>query len=903
MAEDRVIAVDHVKLDATVLAETLQQVAVDSIVTTLRLRHAGVTPSLAEQLADFLETNATLTHVDLSSNRLGIHGAGCLAVSLAKNHTLRSLVLNDCGLTSDALNEWAAFFRTGSNTTLRHLSLADNQVDDDGAQLLGAMLQTAKASHMRFDLRGNGLTADGMQILADAMKNASASAVTTLQIGNNQDEDDPAATPHRKRLEFYLWRNKAALERQELADTIAQVHTSSLALEVCHLAHVVLSLTDADALSAALRKNHSITDLRLQDNALPEEGVRRVLRALHDNRGVRALSLIDNNIGDGGFRALSDLLRVQDTALKSVTVSNASQLSLSNGLEAISPRTGSALHYTLANYALLTSLSLANCALDDRMAGVLVSGIAWSGRVQALNLPNNDFGDRSVHVFARMLRRCLQLYSLDLFDQNALEQTTSAVQQSDTLVQLELATVERRARTNERVADLNARLRAAHGAAFELEKQRRAQQQDAHAARCLRRARVHQQARACEGAARFPSAAFPPSAKTTDSSSSHSADMLAAMGKASGVTSMRMTVQTARAASTFRVETDSLGEVKVDDSKYWGAQTQRSLENFPIGGVRERMPMPVIKAFGVVKKCAAKYNLETGKLDAAVAEKIIAAADDVIDGKLDDHFPLVVFQTGSGTQSNMNTNEVISNRAIELAGGVLGSKTPVHPNDHVNMGQSSNDSFPTAMHIAAVQEIHRVLLPGLHKLHAALDAKVKEFDDIIKIGRTHTQDATPLTLGQEFSGYREQIALAIVRVENVLPNLCKLALGGTAVGTGLNTSKGYDAEIAKIIAEETKLPFITAPNKFEALAAHDAVVEASGAMNTIACSLMKIGNDIRFLGSGPRSGLGELTLPANEPGSSIMPGKVNPTQCEALTMVCAQVMGNHVAVTVGGANG
>ncbi|CAH0487314.1 unnamed protein product [Peronospora farinosa] len=377
----------------------------------------------------------------------------------------------------------------------------------------------------------------------------------------------------------------------------------------------------------------------------------------------------------------------------------------------------------------------------------------------------------------------------------------------------------------------------------------------------------------------------------------------AAVGKAAATSSRLTVVKVVRAASTFRVETDSIGEVKVDDSKYWGAQTQRSLENFPIGGARERMPIPVIKAFGVVKKCAAKYNLEKGKLEATVAEKIIAAADDVIAGKLDDHFPLVVFQTGSGTQSNMNTNEVISNRAIELAGGVLGSKTPVHPNDHVNMGQSSNDSFPTAMHIAAVQEVHRVLLPGLYKLHDALDVKVKEFDDIIKIGRTHTQDATPLTLGQEFSGYREQIAVSIERVERVLPNLCKLALGGTAVGTGLNTSKGYDAEIAKIIAEETKLPFITAPNKFEALAAHDAVVEASGVMNTIACSLMKIANDIRFLGSGPRSGLGELTLPANEPGSSIMPGKVNPTQCEAITMVCAQVMGNHVAVTVGGSNG
>ncbi|KAG9407015.1 hypothetical protein AC1031_001644 [Aphanomyces cochlioides] len=251
----------------------------------------------------------------------------------------------------------------------------------------------------------------------------------------------------------------------------------------------------------------------------------------------------------------------------------------------------------------------------------------------------------------------------------------------------------------------------------------------------------------------------------------------------------------------------------------------------------------------------------------------------------------------------MNTNEVISNRAIELMGGKLGSKKPVHPNDHVNMGQSSNDSFPTAMHIAAVMEIHRVLIPGLRKLHAALDVKVKEFDDIIKIGRTHTQDATPMTLGQEFSGYREQVAYAIKRVEDVLPNLYKLALGGTAVGTGLNTTKGYDREIAAIIAEETKLPFVTAPNKFEALAANDAVVEASGALNTIACSLMKIANDIRFLGSGPRSGLGELNLPANEPGSSIMPGKVNPTQCEALTMVCAQVIGNHVAVTVGGSNG
>lgn len=358
-----------------------------------------------------------------------------------------------------------------------------------------------------------------------------------------------------------------------------------------------------------------------------------------------------------------------------------------------------------------------------------------------------------------------------------------------------------------------------------------------------------------------------------------------------------------RTMSSFRIETDSFGEVQVPSEKYWGAQTQRSLQNFPIGGPRERMPLPVIKAFGIVKKAAAKYNLKKGKIEPQVGENIIKAADEVINGKLNDHFPLVVFQTGSGTQSNMNANEVISNRAIEYLGGKLGSKTPVHPNDHVNMGQSSNDSFPTAMHIAAVQQIHEVLLPGLKMLHDGLDQKVQEFEGIIKIGRTHTQDATPLTLSQEFSGYREQVALGIHRVERALPNLYKLALGGTAVGTGLNTSKGYDAEIAAYIADETGFPFETAPNKFEALAAHDAMVEASGVMNTLAASLMKIGNDIRFLGSGPRSGLGELTLPPNEPGSSIMPGKVNPTQCEALTMVCAQVMGNHVAVTVGGSNG
>ncbi|KAF4322533.1 hypothetical protein BBO99_00002930 [Phytophthora kernoviae] len=887
------ISEDNTKLDATSLAEILQRVEDDPAVKKLSLRRAGVTPSLAVQVADFLEENKTLTQVDLSGNRLGEHGAACLATSLAKNRALNSLVLADCGLAGDALAEWVAFFSDGVNRSLRHLCLADNQIDDGGAEALGTMLQTAKARQMHFDLRGNELTTQGMQVLADAMKTSCPTAVTDVQLGNNQDDDDPVAPVYRSRVEFYLRQHKAAIEQEKLLETFAQIEMSSLHVEVCHFAHVVLSIDDATLLAAALRHNHSITDLRLEDNALPEEGARRILRALQNNQSVLTLSLIDNNISDGGFRALNDLLRVPTIALSSVTVANPLHFSTENGLQLIAPCTGSALHYTLANYTLLTSLSLANCGLDDCMTGVLVSGIAWSGRLESLNLQRNSFGDRSVHVFVRMLQRCQKLYRLDLSsnaftisgllpllptvnahpelrmlllgrflhsEKSVVSQLLDTVQQSETLVQIELATTTHRAFTGDRVKEVNARLKAVHGVSFEQENQWRA---------------TH---------------------------TPQGADMLAAMGKAASASS-RITVKTVRAASTFRVETDSIGEVKVDDSKYWGAQTQRSLENFPIGGARERMPMPVIKAFGVVKKCAAKYNLEKGKLDAAVAEKIIAAADDVIEGKLDDHFPLVVFQTGSGTQSNMNTNEVISNRAIEMAGGKLGSKSPVHPNDHVNMGQSSNDSFPTAMHIAAVQEIHRVLLPGLRKLHDALDAKVKEFDDIIKIGRTHTQDATPLTLGQEFSGYREQIALSIVRVERCLPNLYKLALGGTAVGTGLNTSKGYDAEIAKIIADETKLPFITAPNKFEALAAHDAVVEASGVMNTIACSLMKIANDIRFLGSGPRSGLGELTLPANEPGSSIMPGKVNPTQCEAITMVCAQVMGNHVAVTVGGSNG
>ncbi|MGD0144016.1 MAG: class II fumarate hydratase [Rhizomicrobium sp.] len=350
-----------------------------------------------------------------------------------------------------------------------------------------------------------------------------------------------------------------------------------------------------------------------------------------------------------------------------------------------------------------------------------------------------------------------------------------------------------------------------------------------------------------------------------------------------------------------RMETDTLGPIEVPADRYWGAQTQRSLENFKIGG--ELMPRPVVHALGVVKRAAAITNVALGELDPALAKAIEAASEEVITGKLDDNFPLVVWQTGSGTQSNMNANEVISNRAIEMLGGTMGSKKPVHPNDHVNRSQSSNDCFPTAMHIAAVTEIHRVLLPGLHHLHAALAAKAREFADIIKIGRTHLQDATPVTLGQEFSGYATQIAYGIARVEGALPRLCMLAQGGTAVGTGLNCPPGFAERFAAEAAKLTGFPFVTAPNKFEALAAHDASVEMSGALNTLAASLFKIAQDIRLMASGPRSGLGELSLPENEPGSSIMPGKVNPTQCEALTMVCAQVMGNNVAITFAGSQG
>ncbi len=353
--------------------------------------------------------------------------------------------------------------------------------------------------------------------------------------------------------------------------------------------------------------------------------------------------------------------------------------------------------------------------------------------------------------------------------------------------------------------------------------------------------------------------------------------------------------------TNFRTESDSFGNIDVAADKYWGAQTQRSLQNFKIGG--ETMPRPLIRAFGILKLSAAKVNMNLGVLDKIIGEKIVAAADEVIDGKLAEHFPLVVWQTGSGTQTNMNVNEVISNRAIELAGGAMGSKKPIHPNDHVNMGQSSNDSFPTAMHIAAAYEINNSLLPALEHLHTELAKKSKEFVDIIKIGRTHLQDATPLTLGQEFSGYVKQIENSIRRAKSVLPALYELAQGGTAVGTGLNAKKGFAEAFAAEVASITKLPFITAPNKFEALATHDALVETSGMLNTLAVSLMKIANDIRLLASGPRCGFGELSLPENEPGSSIMPGKVNPTQSEAMTMVCAQVMGNHVAVSIGGSNG
>ncbi|OYX67544.1 MAG: fumarate hydratase, class II [Rhizobiales bacterium 32-66-11] len=350
-----------------------------------------------------------------------------------------------------------------------------------------------------------------------------------------------------------------------------------------------------------------------------------------------------------------------------------------------------------------------------------------------------------------------------------------------------------------------------------------------------------------------------------------------------------------------RTETDTFGPIEVPADRYWGAQAQRSLGNFKIGW--ERQPLPIVRALGIVKRAAAETNMGLGRLDPALGAAIVTAAQEVIDGKLDDHFPLVVWQTGSGTQSNMNANEVISNRAIEILGGERGSKKPVHPNDHVNMSQSSNDTYPTAMHVACAEEIVHRLLPALSTLHAALDAKAKEWATIIKIGRTHTQDATPLTLGQEFSGYTQQVGNAIARLESTLPGLMQLAQGGTAVGTGLNAPVGFAEKVAEQIASITGLPFTSAPNKFEALAAHDAMVFSHGAINSAAAALFKIANDIRLLGSGPRSGLGELSLPENEPGSSIMPGKVNPTQCEAMTQVCVQIFGNNAALTFAGSQG
>ncbi len=350
-----------------------------------------------------------------------------------------------------------------------------------------------------------------------------------------------------------------------------------------------------------------------------------------------------------------------------------------------------------------------------------------------------------------------------------------------------------------------------------------------------------------------------------------------------------------------RIETDSFGEIEVPADAFWGAQTQRSLQNFDIG--TEKMPAALVRALGVQKKASAATNMTLKVLDAKLGNAIVQAADEVIDGTLADQFPLSVWQTGSGTQTNMNANEVIAGRANEILSGKRGGKTPVHPNDHVNMGQSSNDSFPTVMHIATGEMVHHDLIPNLEMLHSALAAKAKEFAKIVKNGRTHLQDATPLTLGQEFSGYAAQIKFGIERIKNTLPRIMQLAQGGTAVGTGINCKIGFAEKFAAEVSQITGLKFVTAENKFEALASHDALVELSGALNVLAVSLMKIANDIRLMGSGPRSGIGELLLPENEPGSSIMPGKVNPTQCEALTMICAQVMGNHVAVTVAGSNG
>ena len=378
------------------------------------------------------------------------------------------------------------------------------------------------------------------------------------------------------------------------------------------------------------------------------------------------------------------------------------------------------------------------------------------------------------------------------------------------------------------------------------------------------------------------------------------------------ITGIRFIMDTITESSTtdgepkFRVEKDAMGELKVPSDSLWGAQTQRSLMNFPIGGVESKMPLSIVKSMATVKKCCAVYNMSKNVIDPTIGNAIIQAADEIITSSQHDHqFPLCIFQTGSGTQTNMNVNEVIANRATQLLSATAAAVVVVvHPNDHVNAGQSSNDSFPTAMHIAIAQCLINITIPGLQQLLTSLETKQKEFDHLIKIGRTHCQDATPITIGQELSGFVQQLTYAMERIRSsALPSIYRLALGGTAVGTGLNTIEGYDVAIAELIATETSIPFVTAPNKYEALAAHDSLVEVSGVLNTIACSLNKIANDIRWLASGPRCGLGELSLPENEPGSSIMPGKVNPTQCEAVTMVCAQVMGNHVTVTIGGTQG
>lgn len=422
----------------------------------------------------------------------------------------------------------------------------------------------------------------------------------------------------------------------------------------------------------------------------------------------------------------------------------------------------------------------------------------------------------------------------------------------------------------------------------------------------LRRAAAGAPVRAAAAAASSASAASAPAAAVSAGSS-------VGHGVAAAATSHRAMASVAGDVNNgspgaaalpggVRVETDTFGPIEVPGDRYWGAQTQRSISNFDICRSTDRMPLPVVRAFGVLKGAAATVNRQHGLPD-DVATAIEGAAAEVAAGALDDHFPLVVWQTGSGTQTNMNANEVISNRAIEVMGGKMGSKAPVHPNDHVNKSQSSNDTFPTAMHIAVATELHTITLPALTSLADALDAKAAAFAHIIKIGRTHCQDAVPLTVGQEFGGYVAQVRSAVARIKATLPGVCELAIGGTAVGTGLNTPAGFDAAVSAEVARLTGLPFVPAPNKFEALAAHDALVAVSSSLSGAAVALMKVANDIRLLGSGPRCGLGELALPENEPGSSIMPGKVNPTQCEAVTMACAQVMGEAVAVTVGGSNG